>query len=75
MPDEKKEEQKADPNQNETLTKMAGEIARLQIQSMADSAGAVDAGKVYEVVNKNVKAEITKRESSNWCPLTSQERN
>lgn len=37
---------------------MADEIGRLKVEALAQSQGAIDAKKVYEVVNKSVKAEI-----------------
>jgi len=47
-----------DANQKEQFKAMANEIGRLKIESLAASAGAIDASKVYETVWKNAKCEI-----------------
>ena len=49
---------KKEPEQDERLSKMAATIGRMQIEALAQSAGAIDAGAVAAIVNQNTKAEI-----------------
>lgn len=71
MPDTKKiDEPKAEaPKDDIRLTAMLNEIGRLKIESLAQSAGAVDPAKVYELVNKNVKASLTASGNVELVPI------